>query len=215
MFRKRAETLTPLLMVVGLGNPGPEYARTRHNVGWDVVDGLAEKYRIKLDRSEQRARYGVGKIEDTPVVLVKPLTFMNVSGEAVKPLLAKFGLTPQEGLIVIADDLDLPLGKLRMREGGSHGGHNGHRSLIARLGTDAYPRLKIGIGSVDKGGPWITSSASSPPTSAPTSIAPSPAPPRPFAFSSPPASPPPSPTPTADQASVKPLKYGRLASARP
>ncbi len=149
MFRKRAETLTPLLLVVGLGNPGPEYARTRHNVGWDVVDLLAERHKIKLDRAEQRARYGFGTIEGTPVALAKPLTFMNVSGEAVKPLLAKFGLAP-EGLLVIADDLDLPVGKLRMREGGSHGGHNGHRSLIAKLGTDAYPRLKIGIGSVDK-----------------------------------------------------------------
>lgn len=148
-FRKRAETVTPLWIVVGLGNPGPEYARTRHNVGWDVIDRLSERHRLKLDRAEQRARYGVGRIEDVPVALVKPLTFMNVSGEAVKPLLAKWGLAP-ENLLVIADDLDLPIGKLRMRESGSHGGHNGHRSIIAKLGVDAYPRLKIGIGSVGK-----------------------------------------------------------------
>ena len=148
-FRKRPEAITPLWLIVGLGNPGPEYARTRHNVGWDAVDLLAERYKIKLDRAEQRARYGLGRIEDTPVALVKPLTFMNVSGEAVKPLLGKWSLDPHH-LLVIADDLDLPVGKLRMRESGSHGGHNGHRSIIAKLGSDGYPRLKIGIGSVDK-----------------------------------------------------------------
>ena len=148
-FRKRAEPITPLWLIVGLGNPGPEYARTRHNVGWDVIDLLSERHRIKLDRAEQRARYGVGRIEEVPVALVKPLTFMNVSGEAVKPLMGKWSLDPHH-LLVIADDLDLPVGKLRMRESGSHGGHNGHRSLIAKIGSDGYPRLKIGIGSVDR-----------------------------------------------------------------
>ena len=148
-FRKRPEALTPLWLVVGLGNPGPEYARTRHNVGWDVIDLLASRHRIKLDRAEQRARYGVGRIEGVSIALVKPLTFMNVSGEAVKPLLGKWSLDPHH-LLVIADDLDLPVGKLRMREFGSHGGHNGHRSLIAKIGSDQYPRLKIGIGSVDR-----------------------------------------------------------------
>ncbi|RYG28662.1 aminoacyl-tRNA hydrolase [bacterium] len=148
-FRKRAEAITPLWLIVGLGNPGPEYARTRHNVGWDVIDLLSERHKIKLDRAEQRARYGVGRIEEVPVALVKPLTFMNVSGEAVKPLMGKWSLDPHH-LLVIADDLDLPVGKLRMREFGSHGGHNGHRSLIAKIGSDQYPRLKIGIGSVDK-----------------------------------------------------------------
>lgn len=148
-FRKRAEVVTPLWLIVGLGNPGPEYARTRHNVGWDVIDLLSERHRIKLDRAEQRARFGVGRIEEVPVALVKPLTFMNVSGEAVKPLLGKWSLDPHH-LLVIADDLDLPVGKLRMRESGSHGGHNGHRSLMAKIGSDQYPRLKLGIGSVDK-----------------------------------------------------------------
>ena len=149
MFRKSAEKLAPLWAVVGLGNPGGEYARTRHNVGWEVLDLLAERHKVKLTTAKHKARYGVGRIEETPVALVKPMTFMNLSGQAVKPLLAEFGLAPDR-LIVVADDLDLPTGKLRMREGGSHGGHNGHRSIIATLGTSDYPRLKIGIGSVDK-----------------------------------------------------------------
>ena len=151
MFRKKppAPTLPPEWLVVGLGNPGPEYKGTRHNVGFELIDRLAERHRIKLDHSKHQARYGVGTLFETPVVLVKPLTFMNLSGRAVAPLMRDFALRP-ERVLVVADDTDLAPGRLRLRAEGSAGGHNGHKSLIATLGTQAYPRLKIGIGRTAK-----------------------------------------------------------------
>ncbi|MDX2066350.1 MAG: aminoacyl-tRNA hydrolase [Fimbriimonadaceae bacterium] len=136
-------------MIVGLGNPGPEYRGTRHNVGFDVVDLLAERHRIKLNENKHRARYGVGTLEGEAVALVKPMTYMNRSGEAVSAIAKAYGVVPAQ-ILVITDDLDLPVGKLRMKPKGSAGGHNGHRSIIASLGTTEYPRIKIGIGSVDK-----------------------------------------------------------------
>lgn len=151
MFRKKppAPTLPPEWLVVGLGNPGPEYRGTRHNVGFELIDRLGERHRIKLDRSKHQARYGVGTLFDTAVVLVKPLTFMNLSGRAVAPLMREYGLTPEK-VLVVADDTDLAPGRLRLRAEGSAGGHNGHKSLIASLGTQSYPRLKIGIGRTAK-----------------------------------------------------------------
>ncbi|AIE86381.1 aminoacyl-tRNA hydrolase [Fimbriimonas ginsengisoli] len=142
-------TLPPEWMVVGLGNPGPEYRGTRHNVGFHVVDELAERHRIKLDKAKHRARFGIGSIGDTPVILVKPMTFMNLSGQAVAPLAREYGLKPDR-ILVVADDLDMQLGRVRLKPKGSAGGHNGHKSLIQSLGTEEYPRLKIGIGSVDR-----------------------------------------------------------------
>jgi PTH1 family peptidyl-tRNA hydrolase len=135
--------------VVGLGNPGPEYKGTRHNVGFDVIERLAEKHRIKLDKSKHRARYGVGRVGESTVVLVKPLTYMNLSGQAVAPLAKEYSIAPDR-ILVVADDLDLVVGRLRLKPKGSAGGHNGHKSLIQSLGTQEYPRLKIGIGSVDR-----------------------------------------------------------------
>lgn len=151
MFRKKtpASTLPPEWLVVGLGNPGPEYRGTRHNVGFELIDRLAERHRIKLDRSKHQARYGVGTLFDAAVVLVKPLTFMNLSGRAVAPLLRDYGLGPDH-VLVVADDTDLPPGRVRLRGEGSAGGHNGHKSLIQSLGTQTYPRLKIGIGRTPK-----------------------------------------------------------------
>jgi PTH1 family peptidyl-tRNA hydrolase len=150
MFRRKVQfSVNPEWMIVGLGNPGPEYRGTRHNVGFEVIDMLSEKYRIKLDRSKHRAKFGLGMLGETPVVFVKPLTYMNLSGEAVAPLARDYSLKP-ERILVVADDLDLPLGKNRLRAQGSSGGHNGHKSLIHSLGTQEYPRLKIGIGSVDR-----------------------------------------------------------------
>jgi PTH1 family peptidyl-tRNA hydrolase len=150
MFRRKVQfSVNPEWMIVGLGNPGPEYRGTRHNVGFEVIDMLSEKYRIKLDRSKHRAKFGLGMLGETPVVVVKPLTYMNLSGEAVAPLARDYSLKP-ERILVVADDLDLPLGKNRLRAQGSSGGHNGHKSLIHSLGTQEYPRLKIGIGSVDR-----------------------------------------------------------------
>jgi PTH1 family peptidyl-tRNA hydrolase len=151
MFRKKppTPTLPPEWMVVGLGNPGPEYRGTRHNVGFEVIDMLAERHRIKLDRSKHQARYGIGTIGETSVLLVKPLTYMNLSGRAVAPFARDYTLKP-ERILVVADDLDLVTGRVRLKPKGSAGGHNGHKSLIASLGTQEYPRLKIGIGSVDR-----------------------------------------------------------------
>lgn len=150
MFRKKLEpTAPPEWMVVGLGNPGPEYRGTRHNVGFDVVEMVAERNRIKLDKNKHRARYGIGRVGDANVLLVKPLTYMNLSGQAVAPLAKEYGIAPDH-ILVVTDDLDLPVGKIRLRPKGSAGGHNGHKSLIATLGTQEYPRIKIGIGSVDR-----------------------------------------------------------------
>lgn len=151
MFRKKpaAPILPPEWLVVGLGNPGPEYRGTRHNVGFEFIDGLAERHRIKLDRSKHQARYGIGRLFETSVVLVKPLTFMNLSGRAIAPLLREYGLGVDR-LLVVADDTDLPPGRVRLRPEGSAGGHNGHKSLIQSLGTQDYARLKIGIGRTAK-----------------------------------------------------------------
>lgn len=150
MFKKAVKpTAPPEWMVVGLGNPGPEYRGTRHNVGFDVVDLLAERHKIKLDKSKHKARYGVGVVGDTTVLLVKPLTYMNLSGQAVAPLAREYNIKPEK-ILVVADDLDMKVGRLRLKPKGSAGGHNGHKSLIASLATQEYPRLKIGIGSVDR-----------------------------------------------------------------
>jgi peptidyl-tRNA hydrolase, PTH1 family len=152
MFWKKAKPdMLPEWLIVGLGNPGGEYAGTRHNVGFEVVDALSSEHRIKLDKGKHRARIGLGRINDVAVCLVKPLTFMNLSGQAVGPLARTYGIK-SDHILVISDDLDLPVGKLRLREGGSAGGHNGHKSLIQYLGTQDYPRIKIGIG---KGGNTI------------------------------------------------------------
>ena len=132
-----------MLVVVGLGNPGSEYAATRHNAGFAVVDALAESLGLRL-RTTGVLRLAAGRRLGTVIVLAQPLTYMNNSGEAVAPLLREQGAAPGE-LIVCCDDLHLPLGHLRLRKAGSDGGHNGLRSLIRDLGTDAFPRLRCGI----------------------------------------------------------------------
>ncbi len=150
MFRRKPPVVAhPAWLIVGLGNPGPQYRGTRHNVGFDVVDRIAELNKIRLDRSKHHARYGAGQIGGVPVVLAKPLTYMNLSGRAVGPLARELALKPAR-ILVVADDLDLPLGRIRLKPKGSAGGHNGHKSLIAVLGED-YPRLKIGIGRAHGG----------------------------------------------------------------
>jgi len=143
--RHAAQPIAPEWMFVGLGNPGPEYRGTRHNVGFDLIDLVAEGQRIKLDTAKHKARYGLGTIEGHGVLLVKPMTFMNLSGQAVAPLARHYGLSPVQ-IVVIADELDLPPGKLKMQPRGGAGGHNGHKSVIASLGGQDYPRLRIGVG---------------------------------------------------------------------
>ena len=149
MFWKKPKLdIKPAWIIVGLGNPGGEYSGTRHNVGWEVIELLARRFRVKMDRSKHRARYGLAIINDIPVLLVKPLTYMNLSGQAVAPIMRENGLTPSK-VLVLADDMDLALGKIRLKMKGSAGGHNGHKSLIHSLRTQDYPRLKIGIGKGD------------------------------------------------------------------
>ena len=136
-------------LIVGLGNPGPQYSRNRHNVGFQCVDLLAQRHGLRLDKLQQRAMTGSGVIpcggERHKVLLARPLTFMNASGEAVAPLARYYGVEPQD-LIVVHDDLDLASGKLRLRAGGSSGGQNGIKSIIERLGSPDFARVKVGIG---------------------------------------------------------------------
>ncbi|HEY0727190.1 MAG TPA: aminoacyl-tRNA hydrolase, partial [Pyrinomonadaceae bacterium] len=134
------------MLIVGLGNPGSDYAATRHNLGFMLIDKLAEDERIVVKRRECNSIVGQGTIEGVVTKLAKPLTFMNLSGGAVSCLLQKVESdTPVRQLVVISDDLALPLGKIRIRERGSAGGHNGLKSIIAAIGTDEFIRLRIGI----------------------------------------------------------------------
>ncbi|HEX2836453.1 MAG TPA: aminoacyl-tRNA hydrolase [Thermoanaerobaculia bacterium] len=132
-------------LIVGLGNPGPEYERTRHNVGWMVLDAFARKFRIELNKHEKSAMTGTGRVAGGSVMLAKPLTYMNLSGDAVR-LLVNAYLDSTEELMVVYDDIDLPLGKLRIRPNGSAGTHNGMRSILSELATEKFPRLRVGIG---------------------------------------------------------------------
>jgi PTH1 family peptidyl-tRNA hydrolase len=133
-------------LIVGLGNPGAEYERTRHNAGWQVLDAFAKKFRIDVVRHEKNALTGIGRVAGGSVLVAKPLTYMNLSGDAVRLLVNAYAESPQE-MIVVYDDIDLPLGKLRIRPNGSAGTHNGMRSIVAELGTENFPRLRFGIGS--------------------------------------------------------------------
>ncbi|RMG47533.1 MAG: aminoacyl-tRNA hydrolase [Acidobacteria bacterium] len=132
-------------IVLGLGNPGPEYERTRHNAGFRVVERLAARHGIALDRVRHRARLGQGNVAGTPALLAQPLTFMNLAGEAARPLLAYHGADPGR-LLVIHDEADLPPGTVRVKMGGGIAGHNGLRSIVRHLGTRDFARIRVGIG---------------------------------------------------------------------
>lgn len=135
-------------MIVGLGNPGKGYAETRHNIGFRVVYELAKKHQIRVSGVKYQALTGQGVVNGRKVLLVQPQTYMNLSGRSVAPMLNFFKI-PLEKMIVIYDELDLPLGRLRMRGSGSAGGHNGVRSLIEHLGTRDFTRMRVGIGHPD------------------------------------------------------------------
>jgi len=137
-------------LIVGLGNPGPEYEKTRHNAGWHVVDAFARKFRIAVTKHEKNALTGSGRVAGGAITVAKPLTFMNLSGDAVR-LLVNAYIESTSDMIVVYDDIDLPLGKLRIRPSGSAGTHNGMRSIVAELGTEAFPRLRVGIGAQEQG----------------------------------------------------------------
>ncbi len=131
-------------LVVGLGNPGPEYAMSPHNIGFMVVDRLAETYGIRVSRKDSKALVGIGEIEGRPAMLAKPQTFMNLSGTSVKPLIDKHGIEPGN-VIVVYDDHDLDWLSLRIRQRGSAGGHHGMEDVIRKLGTNDFPRVRLGI----------------------------------------------------------------------
>lgn len=131
-------------LIVGLGNPGKQYEKTRHNIGFEVVDALSERLNIPLNQSKFQGVYGVGHFQGEKVFLLKPLTYMNLSGESIRPMMDYFQINDDE-LVVIYDDLDLPVGKIRLRQKGSAGGHNGIKSTIAHLGTQEFNRIRVGI----------------------------------------------------------------------
>lgn len=140
-----------MYIIAGLGNPGKQYAQTRHNVGFDTIDILADKYNISVDTKKHKALCGKGMIEGQKVVLAKPQTFMNLSGESVRELVDFYKIDPEEELIVIYDDISLEPGKIRIRKKGSAGGHNGIKNIIAQLGTQNFQRVKVGVGEKPKG----------------------------------------------------------------
>ena len=140
-----------MYIIAGLGNPGKQYAQTRHNVGFDTIDILADKYNISVDTKKHKALCGKGMIEGQKVVLAKPQTFMNLSGESVRELVDFYKIDPEEELLVIYDDISLEVGQLRIRRKGSAGGHNGIKNIIANLGSSVFPRIKVGVGEKPKG----------------------------------------------------------------
>ena len=135
-----------MFLIVGLGNPGKEYDGTRHNIGFEAVDYIAEKYNIELNREKFKGVFGEGFINNKKVILLKPTTYMNLSGESVREIVNFYKISNEE-IIVMYDDISLPIGKMRIREKGSHGGHNGIRNIILNLSTDVFPRVKIGVGA--------------------------------------------------------------------
>ena len=142
MFGKK----TDAWLVVGLGNPGKEYVRTRHNCGFLAIDQLAQKLNCKIDKAKFQGLYGCANYLGKKIYLLKSLTFMNLSGRSVLQLSAYYGIPPQR-IIVLFDDISLIPGRLRIRADGSAGGHNGIKSIIAELGSQAFPRVKIGVGA--------------------------------------------------------------------
>ena len=135
-----------MYLIVGLGNPGRQYEATRHNMGFDVIDKLVEEYQIPQGGVKFNAMYGKGIIGGQPALLMKPLSYMNLSGGPVREMANYFKIDPETEMIVIYDDIDLDPGQLRIRKKGSAGGHNGIKNIIAHLGTQEFPRVRIGVG---------------------------------------------------------------------
>ncbi len=135
-----------MYVIVGLGNPGKKYEKTRHNMGFLTIDALAEKYDIKVNKIKFKALVGEGRIAGHKVLLAKPQTYMNLSGEAVREIADFYKIEPQK-LIVIYDDIDIPTGTIRIRKKGSSGTHNGMRNILYHIKTEDFPRIRVGIGS--------------------------------------------------------------------
>jgi len=145
------EDMKTMFMIAGLGNPGRRYAGTRHNIGFDAITQISDRYGIPVNRKEHRALCGGGFIEGRKVLLVQPQTFMNLSGESLRELADYYKIDPEEELIVIYDDVSLEAGRLRIRAKGSAGGHNGMKSIIEQLGSQVFTRIKIGVGEKPEG----------------------------------------------------------------
>ncbi|MBP3460406.1 MAG: aminoacyl-tRNA hydrolase [Lachnospiraceae bacterium] len=140
-----------MFIIAGLGNPSREYDKTRHNAGFDTVDYLAEKHGISISEKKHKALVGKGIIAGEKVILIKPQTFMNLSGESIRAVLDFYKADEREELIVVYDDISLPPGQLRIRKKGSAGGHNGIKNIIAHLGHDTFMRVKVGVGEKPQG----------------------------------------------------------------
>ena len=148
-----------MYLIVGLGNPGRQYEATRHNMGFDVIDKLVEEYQVPQAGVKFNAMYGKGRIGGQPVILMKPLSYMNLSGECVEELLQWYKV-PLDHLLIIYDDIDLPLAKLRVRKTGSAGTHNGMRSIMAHVPSQEFPRIRVGVGAKPEGwelADWVLS----------------------------------------------------------
>ncbi|MBO4395470.1 MAG: aminoacyl-tRNA hydrolase [Eubacterium sp.] len=143
-----------MVMIAGLGNPGNEYAATRHNVGFDMVTYLCDKYDIRLKTKEGFAITGRGRIEGEQVMLVQPQTYMNESGRSIRSLKDYYKIDT-ENILILCDDINFPVGQIRVRAKGSAGGHNGLKSIISHLGTDAFARIRIGVGDKPENGDLI------------------------------------------------------------
>ena len=135
-----------MFLIAGLGNPDKKYEKTRHNIGFDTVDALAEKYNISITEKKHKALCGSGVIEGVKVILAKPQTYMNLSGESIAEIVNFYKLDPESEMLIIFDDISLAPGNIRVRKKGSAGGHNGIKNIIAHLGGQVFPRIKVGVG---------------------------------------------------------------------
>ncbi|MBQ9140241.1 MAG: aminoacyl-tRNA hydrolase [Lachnospiraceae bacterium] len=140
-----------MFIIVGLGNPGKDYTNTRHNIGFDVIDALADLAGISVIEKKHKAIIGKGVIDGQKVILAKPQTYMNLSGESVRDIIDYYKVDEEQELIVISDDISLDVGNIRVRKKGSAGGHNGLKNIIAHLGHDTFLRVKMGVGEKPKG----------------------------------------------------------------
>ena len=134
-----------MYLIIGLGNPEEEYSKTRHNMGFNTINKIAEQYSIKINKKKFQGLYEITTIEDKKVILVKPQTYMNLSGNCVKEIADFYKVSPEK-ILVIYDDMDIEPGKIKIRKKGSSGGHNGMKSIIQMIGTEEFPRIRIGIG---------------------------------------------------------------------
>ncbi|MBO6111566.1 MAG: aminoacyl-tRNA hydrolase [Lachnospiraceae bacterium] len=147
MFGKLKKQNPDTVIIAGLGNPEAKYAGTRHNTGYDIIDELSRKYGIRLNREKFKGLYGKGRIEGKDVLLIKPLTYMNLSGDCISQVTSFYKTDISSGLIVIYDDIDLDAGRIRIRENGSAGGHNGMKDIIRKLDRQDFTRVRIGVGA--------------------------------------------------------------------